>query len=428
MNLSAVLKQAFEQRATDVHIEPSLNLVFRVNGTLKRQAAIFSPEAVKAMAEQLLNDVEWRDFESRGSLDCARVIARVNCRLSIFKTDRGVGISLRLLSGLTNTIRTCNLHPQLAKLLENESGLILFTGPTGSGKSTTLAAMLEEINISSNRHIITLESPIEYRVQPKKSLIRQREVGVHTPSFEQGLLDCLREDPDVIVVGEMREAETMRLTLSAAETGHLVLATLHASNSADAVYRMMMSFAPERQGTVLSQLGDSILAIISQRMSYRADEDVMVPVLEILMGTHAVKNAIRKGEAPKLISLLQTGGADGSYTFERYQAWLDSKTDWARPEPALELSPEESEFPVKEPSPRPYLGAPRVVPVRSAPPPREQRPGIRTQASAVGSGTKLTKVHKDGRIEIPEMDLDLNDLAKSIQVRGEEESGSDEEV
>jgi twitching motility protein PilT len=421
MNLNSVLKQAFEQRATDVHIEPGLNLVFRVNASLKKLPTVFTADAVRGIAKQILSPSEWEEFEARGSFDCTRLIARVNCRLNVFKTDRGIGVSIRLLSGITNTIRTCNLHPQLAELLQHESGLILFTGPTGSGKSTTLAAMVEEINATSSRHIITLESPIEYRLQPKKSLIRQREVGVHTPTFDQGLLDCLREDPDVIVVGEMREAETMRLTLSAAETGHLVLATLHASNSADAVYRMMMSFAPERQSSVLAQLGDSIIAIISQKMSYRPDEDIMVPVLEILMGTHAVKNVIRKGDATKLISLLQTGGPEGSYTFERYQAWLDSKSDWARPEPALELAPEpEDDFNFDVEIARPAA--------RMAPAPRAQsttRVQPREQPASPKlstSGTKLTKVHKDGRIEIPEMDLDLNDLAKSISVRDEDES------
>ncbi len=344
------------------------------------------------------------------------------------KTDRGVGLAIRILTTSSVTLRNCNLHPQLAELVQNESGLILFSGPTGSGKSTTMAAMLEEINATSNRHIITLESPIEYRLQPKKALIRQREVGVHTPSFEQGLMDCLREDPDVIVVGEMREAEAMRLTLSAAETGHLVMATLHGSNSADAVYRMMMSFPPERQGTVLAQLGDSLLAIITQKMTYREDQNLMVPTLEILMASHAVKNAVRKGEASKLISLLQVGGPDGSWTFERYASWLDQKREWIHPEPpaaaGIETASEStSSAPAFETqidfveearttAPRAYRPPPDVKP--STAPQTNQMRTLPPKRTVESSKRSVTRMDKEGRIEIPDLDFDLDALAAQV--------------
>lgn len=437
MNLQALVKLALEQKASDLHLEPGLNITIRANGTLKRLPQVASPDAVDSMVRQILNSEERADFQSRGSFDTTKVLLGVNCRINVMKTDRGSGLAIRILTSSSATLRNCNLHPQLAQLVQNESGLILFSGPTGSGKSTTMAALLEEINSTSNRHIITLESPIEYRLQPKKSLIRQREVGVHTPSFEQGLMDCLREDPDVIVVGEMREAEAMRLTLSAAETGHLVMATLHGSNSADAVYRMMMSFPPERQGTVLAQLADSLLAIITQKMTYREDQILMVPTLEILIASHAVKNAIRKGEASKLISLLQAGGPDGSWTFERYATWLDQKREWIQPEPpsieTADLSDtdfvEDIETEVATPAPRASTASSNRK-MYTPPPELESRepnqaatgrtlPPRRTVESSKRS---VTRTDKEGRIEIPDLDFDLDALAAQVakSVKGDD--------
>jgi len=163
-------------------------------------------------------------------------------------------------------------------------------------------------------------------------------------------MDALREDPDVIVVGEMRDSEAMRWTLNAAETGHLVLATMHSANATEAVHRLMMSFPPERQSSVLSQLADTFNVIISQKMTYRENEKIMVPCLEILTATYATKNAIRKGEAVKFQSLLQTGGTEGQWTFERYQAWLDAKTEWVYQEPLrVDLIEEEDPSPVELP-------------------------------------------------------------------------------
>ncbi len=417
MALEEIVRSAHQQRATDIHLEPTLPISLRINGELRRLQTSVSRDDIHAMTARLLRDDAWDDFNARGSYDLAKTIAGVQCRINVMRDDRGIGMAIRLLSTQVNTLVSCNLHPQLADFVKRDTGLILLCGPTGSGKSTTLAALIEEINQHSNRHIITLESPIEYRVQPKKSFIRQREVGVHTPSYEQGLMDCLREDPDVIVVGEMRDAESMRWTLNAAETGHLVIATMHAANSADAVYRMMMSFSPERQASVLAQLGDALIAIVTQRMSFRENQQLVVPVLEILVGTHATKNAIRKGEATKLLSLLQAGGSEGSWTFERYQTWLDEKSTWVYPaapvasdlvEDVADAAPVPSAVRVKSrtTTPPPTTGAakPRVAPPGSA---------AKRSSGGVGEGSK-TKINKDGRIEIPDLDIDLNDLVREI--------------
>jgi twitching motility protein PilT len=228
-------------------------------------------------------------------------------------------------------VEKLNLHPDLKKLVKNTHGLILVSGPTGSGKSSTLAALIQEINLTETRHIVTVENPIEYTFRPRRSYIRQREVGRDTPSFEQALLDALREDPDVLMVGEMRDPETMRLTLSASETGHLVLATVHSSSCAEALQRVASAFPAEIQGAVCAQLADCLVAVISQRLRFRPDLNIRVPECEILVATHAVKNFIRTREFFKIISALETGADHGMWSFQRYVKWLDSRTNFFVP-------------------------------------------------------------------------------------------------
>jgi twitching motility protein PilT len=223
------------------------------------------------------------------------------------------------------------LLPDLKKLVLSTHGLILVSGPTGCGKSSTMAALIQEINLSETRHIVTIESPIEYTFRPRRSYIRQREVGRDTPSFEQALLDALREDPDVLMVGEMREPETMRLTLSASETGHLVLATVHSSTCAEALQRVISAFQPEIQASVAAQLADCLVAVISQRLRFRQDLNIRIPECEVLMATHAVKNFIRNRDFFKIPSCLETGADHGMWTFQRYKGWLDRRTNWWLP-------------------------------------------------------------------------------------------------
>ncbi|MBU6411413.1 MAG: Flp pilus assembly complex ATPase component TadA, partial [Verrucomicrobia bacterium] len=284
---------------------------------------------------------------------------------------RGVGMAIRLLSAFEATVEKLNLHPDLKKLVKNPHGLILVSGPTGSGKSSTLAALIQEINLTETRHVITVESPIEYTFRPRRAFIRQREVGRDTPSFEQALLDALREDPDVLMVGEMRDPETMRLTLSASETGHLVLATVHSSTCAEAVQRVASAFPAEIQGAVCAQLADCLVAVISQRLRFREDLNIRVPECEILMATHAVRNFIRSREFFKIISAIETGADHGMFTFPRYAKWLDGRTNFhvpsGKPEP-----PEAG--PTEEPSPAP-LPPPKLHGQPSASsPPSAQRP------------------------------------------------------
>src|SRR6185503_16339593 len=198
----------------------------------------------------------------------------------------------------------------------------------------------QEINLSEARHILTIESPIEYTFRPRQAYIRQREVGRDTPSFEQALLDALREDPDVLMVGEMREPETMRLTLNAAETGHLVLATVHSSNCAEALQRIVSAFPSEIQRSVAAELADCLVCVIAQRFQFRADLNIRVPECEVLVSTHPVKNFVRNREFFKIPSLLETGAAHGMATFQRYQTWLQKRKSFYVP-PAKSEATEE---------------------------------------------------------------------------------------
>jgi twitching motility protein PilT len=209
--------------------------------------------------------------------------------------------------------------------------LILVSGPTGCGKSTTLAALIQEINLTETRHVITVESPIEHTFRPRRAYIRQREVGRDTPSFEQALLDSLREDPDVLMIGEMRDPESMRLTLNASETGHLVMATVHSSTCAEALQRVASAFPAEIQDSVCAQLADCLVAVVSQRLRYRPDLNIRVPECEILMATNAVRNFIRTRDFFKIVSALETGAEHDMWTFQRYAKWLDSRTNWSLP-------------------------------------------------------------------------------------------------
>ena len=303
----------------------------RVRGTLRTTGDPLAGSVLLEMARRVIGEEDWPRFLEQRSYDCSRSFHGVRCRLNILQTARGVGFAIRLLASFTASIEKLNLHPDFKKLVAAAHGLILVSGATGSGKSSTLAALIEEINQTETRHIVTIESPIEYTFRPRRAYIRQREVGRDTPSFEQALIDSLREDPDVLMVGEMRDPETMRLTLSASETGHLVMATVHSSTCAEALQRVVSAFPAEIQSSVAAQLADCILAVISQRLRFRPELNIRVPECEILVPTHAVKNFIRTRDFFKITSSLETGAEHGMWTLQRYRSWLDSRKNWYIP-------------------------------------------------------------------------------------------------
>lgn len=323
MNLEPLIARAKEQAASDLHLEPGLPAALRVHGSLATVGEPVPGQALFQAARELIGEAGWPQFEQRRSCDLSRVIAGARCRISLLTTARGVGMAIRLLSSVQPTLRSLNLHPDLERLVRPTHGLLLVSGPTGSGKSSTLAAMIQEINLREARHVITLESPIEYELTPRRAFIRQREVGRDTPSFEQGLLDALREDPDVLMVGEMRDPETMRLTLNAAETGHLVLATLHSGTAAEALQRVVNAFPAEVQNAIAAQLADCLLGVVAQRLHYRPAVKMQVPECEILIASTPVRAMIRQGHFYKLATALESGGQEGCWTFARYREWLD---------------------------------------------------------------------------------------------------------
>jgi len=268
-------------------------------------------------------------------------------------------MAIRLLSTFQATIERLNLHPDLKKIVATPHGLVLVSGPTGSGKSSTMAALIQEINQAESRHIVTIEHPIEYLFKPQRSFIRQREVGRDTPSVEQALQDAMREDPDVLMVGEMRDPETMRLTLSASETGHLVFATIHSSTAVEALQRMVSAFPSDIQNAIAAQLADSLTAVICQRLRYEPSLGIRLPECEILKPTHAVKNFVRRMEFYQIQSVMETGADHGMWTWTRYRNWMSNRRDWHVPsKETRELTPDEVAAPksaASEASTRPAM-------------------------------------------------------------------------
>jgi twitching motility protein PilT len=333
MDLAAFVDFAARRGASDLHLEPGLPIAIRVRGELATHGAPLPRQHTTALARELLDDEQWAACLERGSADFAVDMAGRRCRVNVLRTSRGTGLAVRLLSNELITLDKLNLHPELKQLVEHAHGLVLISGPTGCGKSSTQAALIQEVNLSRTAHVITIEQPIEYDLVPIRAYIRQREVGRDTPSFSQALLDALREDPDVLMVGELREQQTMRLTLDACETGQLVLATLHSSTPTDALQRIVSAFPAEQQASVRAQLADSLVAVVCQRLVWREDIGLRVPECAILRGSTASRANIRQGEFFKLATTMQTGAREGQWTLERYRRWLDQNDNWYAPDP-----------------------------------------------------------------------------------------------
>jgi twitching motility protein PilT len=380
MRLETLIGSAREQGASDVHLEGGLPATFRVRGALKRHGEVLPAALLTSFAREVLGD-DFGAFVERGSADLSRVLAGQRCRLNVFRTSRGVAFAIRLLTSSNATLKSLNLHPDLVRLVRPTHGLVLVCGPTGAGKSSTLAALLQEINLSEARHLITVESPVEYALTPKRSLVRQREVGRDTPTFEQALLDALREDPDVLMVGELRDPEVMRLTLAAAETGHLVLATLHSARAAEGLQRLVSAFAPEAQQSVCAQLADVLVGVVAQRLRFHEGPKLLVPECELLMASSAVRALVRQGQFFKLATAMETAAADGSLTFARYAEWLAKKTDFVLPSASME--------PLAEPPPPPLPKVARAA--RKAP------------------------VSEDGTLDVSDADDDLEHLIEQLE-------------
>jgi len=380
--------------ASDIHLETNTPMVVRVRGELQVASGAIAADRLVQVSQDLLGAEGWQLFKERGSADVALSIRGVRCRASFFQTVRGLAIAIRLLAPSTKDIRACNLHPDFRKLTEASTGLVIISGPTGSGKSTTLAALIEEINGSRARHIVTLESPLEYLFTNRQSFIRQREIPTHAPSFEQGIVDALRENPDVLVISEMRTPEVMRLTLNAAETGHLVLATMHSANCAEALSRLCMSFPADLQGSVRAQLADCLVGMSCQRLDFLSASRLRVPRCEILLPSSGARGTIRAGNFSQIPNVLQSGGDEGMWTFDRYQRWMDQVTDWARP------SADTAAYATRAPArPAGTRSAPALAPASAA-------------AAVAAKPVSRKAVPVDDVIEIAGEELDLAQLAE----------------
>ena len=328
------------QGISDIHISGGQPLVYRKDGNIIfDRTNIWSHKDIDTVVEGMLNEKQLRTLNKRWSVDYALFINKIRVRINVFYTTRGLSMAIRLVPEATPDIRILNLHPSLQQIPELKSGLVLICGSTGSGKSTTIAAILEEINRTRALHIVTLEDPIEFRFRPKKCFIEQREVGIHVPSFRQGLLDVLRENPDVVLVGELRDPETIRLALNAAESGHLVIASLHASSVEDAIYRINNSSSGDSEEIIRFQFASTISWLIVQQFQYVERAGFRVPVLSILRGTPSVRNIIRENKLAQIETAMFTGRNDGMFTMERYiSEFINTAESFQHPHKIYQMS------------------------------------------------------------------------------------------
>jgi twitching motility protein PilT len=290
----------------------------RLHGRLQPLPESDGHDGDEAALLVILTERQRQIFEARSDLDCAYEIPQVGrFRVNFFRQHNGVGAVFRLLPSCLYTLEELSLPQVVYALARLEQGLVLVTGPTGSGKSTTLAAIIDHINQESDKHIITIEDPLEFIHPNKKSLVTQREVGTHTTSFAAALRAVLREDPDIILLGELRDLETISLAITAAETGHLVFGTLHTRTAASTVDRLIDVFPPEQQGQIRTMLAEALKGVIAQQLLMRADGQGRVVAVEILVGTTALANLIREGKTYQIPSLIQTGRREGMQTMDQ---------------------------------------------------------------------------------------------------------------
>lgn len=316
--VDAMLRAAFELKASDIHLTVGIPPIFRINGDLKRYGQdVLSPTDTEQMAKAIVPEHMWTRFETDGELDLSYSLSGVSrFRVNVFKQRGCISLAIRIVPTKIPSLDELQLPDVLKKMVAKPQGLILVTGPTGSGKSTTLAAMIDYMNKTMRKHIITLEDPIEYVHKHDSCIIDQREVGTDTSSFANGLRAALRQDPDVILVGEMRDLETIQTAVTAAETGHLVFGTLHTSSAPATIDRIIDVFPPEQQGQIRIQLATVLVSIISQRLFPRAQNNGRIAATEILINNAAVANLIRNGKTHQIPSIMQTSRALGMHTLE----------------------------------------------------------------------------------------------------------------
>ncbi len=319
MDISQLLAFSVKNKASDLHLSAGLPPMIRVHGDVRRiNMDALDHKAVQAMMFDIMNDTQRKNYEEFLEIDFSfQIDGLARFRVNAFNHQRGAGAVLRTIPSQILTLEQLNCPKIFADLATRPRGLVLVTGPTGSGKSTTLAAMVNYLNETEFGHILTVEDPIEFIHESKKCLINQREVGSHTLSFAAALKSALREDPDAILVGEMRDLDTIRLAMTAAETGHLVFATLHTSSAPKTIDRIIDVFPAEEKDMIRAMLSESLQAVISQTLCKTKDGQGRVAAHEIMLGTNAIRNLIREGKVAQMYSSIQTGNNVGMQTLDQ---------------------------------------------------------------------------------------------------------------
>ncbi|WFA09673.1 type IV pilus twitching motility protein PilT [Tissierella sp. Yu-01] len=310
MNLIELVRSGIDNKASDIHITVGIPPAYRINGKLNfAHDIVLTPQDTLELVKQATNDKQFNELEEKGELDFSYATAGIGrFRVNAYKQRGSYAMALRIIPLYIPTIDSLGLPPVVKDLSSLTRGLILVTGPTGSGKTTTLASIVDQINKERNCHIITLEDPLEYLHKHNKAMVNQREIGMDSHSFGNALRGALREDPDVILVGEMRDLETISIAITAAETGHLVLSTLHTLGAAKTVDRIIDVFPPHQQQQIRVQLASVVQAIITQQLLPKADGNGRIAALEVMVATPAIRNLIREGKIHQIDTAIQTGG------------------------------------------------------------------------------------------------------------------------
>ncbi|MFC4474830.1 type IV pilus twitching motility protein PilT [Comamonas denitrificans] len=319
MDITSLLAFGVKNKASDLHLSAGLPPMIRVHGDVRRiNVEPLDHKMVHSMVYDIMNDGQRKAYEEDLEVDFSFEIAGLaRFRVNAFNQYRGAGAVFRTIPSKILTLEDLNAPKIFADLALKPRGMVLVTGPTGSGKSTTLAAMVDYLNSNEQGHILTVEDPIEFVHQSKKCLVNQREVGAMTKSFSAALRSALREDPDCILVGEMRDLETIRLAMTAAETGHLVFGTLHTSSAAKTIDRVIDVFPAEEKEMVRAMLSESLQAVISQTLCKTKDGNGRVAAHEIMIGTSAIRNLIREAKVAQMYSAIQTGSNVGMQTLDQ---------------------------------------------------------------------------------------------------------------
>ena len=319
IHMDELLELVVKHDASDLHLCNGLPPVVRIDGELKQTPyEELDPSVAQRVIYDILTDEQIQRFETELELDCSYSLRNVaRFRVNVFR-DRGtVAAALRLIPRKIPTIKELGLPAVFEQISKRPRGLFLVTGPTGSGKSTTLAAIIDDINRERAEHIITVEDPIEYLHEHKKSVVNQRELGQDTHGFNNALRAVLREDPDVLLVGEMRDLETIKLAITCAETGHLVMGTLHTNSAAESVDRMIDVFPAQEQEQIRVQLSNNLLAIASQQLLPRAGQRGRIAAIEVMVATSAIRNLVRENKAHQITSIIQTSAGEGMQTMDQ---------------------------------------------------------------------------------------------------------------